>query len=92
MKKVPEKLGRHSHYESIKTHVHAAVYDSFSKKDFVNRWEHMIEEYRLHDNEWLKGIFDERHRWVPVYVRDTFWAGMSTTQRSESMNAFLMGM
>ncbi|XP_059670869.1 protein FAR1-RELATED SEQUENCE 5-like [Cornus florida] len=29
-----------------------------------------------------------RHRWVPVFLKCTFWARMSTTQRSESMNAF----
>ncbi|KAH9770356.1 protein FAR1-RELATED SEQUENCE [Citrus sinensis] len=29
-----------------------------------------------------------RKRWVPAFVKTTFWAGMSTTQRSESMNAF----
>ncbi|XP_039686629.1 protein FAR-RED IMPAIRED RESPONSE 1-like [Medicago truncatula] len=63
MKKIPEKFGRHSDYESIKT--------------------------LLHDI--LKGLFVERHRWVPAYVRDTFWAGMSTTQRSESMNSFFDG-
>jgi len=39
----------------------------------------------------LKGIFDERNHWVPAYVRDTFWAGMSTTQRSESMNSYFDG-
>ncbi|XP_024642129.1 protein FAR-RED IMPAIRED RESPONSE 1-like [Medicago truncatula] len=91
MKKVPEKFGKYSEYESIKELLHAAVYDSLSKSDFLERWEKMIECYALHDNEWLKGIFEERHRWVPVYVRDVFWAGMSTTQRSESMNSFFDG-
>jgi hypothetical protein len=87
MKKIPEKLGRYSDYESIKALLHDAVYDSLSKSDFMEKWEKMIEDFELQDNEWLKGIFDERNRWVPVYVRDTFWAGMSTTQRSESMNS-----
>jgi hypothetical protein len=91
MKKVPEKLGRHSNYESIKTLLHGIVYDSLSKSDFIENWGKMIEYYGLQDNEWLKGLFDERDHWVPVYVRDTFWAGMSTTQRSESMNSFFDG-
>jgi len=51
----------------------------------------MIECYELHDNEWLKGIFDERQCWVLVYVRDMFWARISTTQRSKSMNSFFDG-
>jgi hypothetical protein len=29
--------------------------------------------------------------WVPPYMKDTFWAGMNSTQRSESMNAFFYG-
>jgi hypothetical protein len=91
MKKIPEKLGRYSDYESIKALLHDVVYDSLSKSDFMEKWEKMIEDFELQDNEWLKGIFDERNRWVPVYVRDTFWAGMSTTQRSESMNSFFDG-
>jgi zinc finger SWIM domain-containing protein 3 len=91
MKKVPEKLGRHSNYESIKILLHDAVYDSSSISDFMEKWEKMIESYELHDNDWLKGLFNEQHRWVPVYVRDTFWARMSTTQRSESMNSFFDG-
>ncbi|KAL6566440.1 hypothetical protein OROGR_002055 [Orobanche gracilis] len=91
MKKVPEKLGRHSHYENIKAHLHGAVYDSSSESDFMTRWKKMIELYRLQENEWLTSLFDERRRWVPVYLKSTFWAGMSTTQRSESMNSFFDG-
>ncbi|KAL6551959.1 hypothetical protein OROGR_008113 [Orobanche gracilis] len=91
MKKVPEKLGRHSNYEHIKALLHCAVYDSLSESDFMKMWEKMIEVYELQENEWLKGLFDERYRWVPVYLKSTFWAGMSTTQRSESMNSFFDG-
>jgi zinc finger SWIM domain-containing protein 3 len=57
----------------------------------MESWGNMIEHYKLHDNEWLKGLFDERHRWVPVYVKETFWAGMSTTQRSESIDSYFDG-
>ncbi|KAM0965776.1 hypothetical protein FF1_021736 [Malus domestica] len=34
---------------------------------------------------------EQRHHWVPVYVKNKFWAGMSTIQRRESMNAFFDG-
>lgn len=36
-------------------------------------------------------MYGERKCWVPTYVKDIFWAGMSTTQRSESMNSFFDG-
>ncbi|GJX29873.1 FAR-RED impaired response 1-like protein isoform X1 [Tanacetum coccineum] len=48
----------------------------------------MIEDYNLEKHEWLFSLFNDRRRWVPIYVKVFFWAGMSTTQRSESMNAF----
>ncbi|KAL6602904.1 hypothetical protein ACP70R_043265 [Stipagrostis hirtigluma subsp. patula] len=67
------------------------VYDSLSKEDFDNGWMKMINEFGLQDNEWLAGLYDNRHLWVPAYVKDTFWAGMSSTQRSESVNAFFDG-
>jgi len=51
MKKVPEKLSRYSDYESMKTLLHDVVYDSLSKSDFMEKWERMIEDFELHDNE-----------------------------------------
>ncbi|XP_035545152.1 protein FAR-RED IMPAIRED RESPONSE 1-like [Juglans regia] len=35
-----------------------------------------------------ENIYTRGAKWVPAYLRGTFCAGMSTTQRSESMNKF----
>ncbi|KAH9734196.1 protein FAR1-RELATED SEQUENCE [Citrus sinensis] len=91
MKKVPEKLAAFKEREGIISSLLSAVYDSLSFDAFEEAWHCMITEYDLWDNDWLNGLYEERHRWVPCYLKGYFWAGMSTTQRSESMNAFFNG-
>jgi hypothetical protein len=59
--------------------------------EFEKRWQEVVGRYNLQENTWLCQIYGGRHHWVPAYVKGTFWAGMSTTQRSESMNAFFDG-
>lgn len=36
-------------------------------------------------------LYEMRHQWVPAYFRDIFTAGMTSTQRSESINSFFDG-
>ncbi|CAL9001341.1 unnamed protein product [Prunus brigantina] len=91
MKKVPEKLKSYKKYESIRLSLDNIVYDSLTRYEFEERWVEMIAKYGLHNNDWLNSIYEERHHWVPIFVKNNFWAGMSTTQRSESMNAFFDG-
>ncbi|KAL7172245.1 hypothetical protein ACSBR2_031857 [Camellia fascicularis] len=91
MKKMPEKLRGCGQYESVKFCMQNVVYDSLTKEEFEESWGRFIEKYKIERNEWLLGLYDERHRWVPAFVKDIFWAGMSTTQRSESMHAFFEG-
>ncbi|GFY84444.1 hypothetical protein Acr_03g0012180 [Actinidia rufa] len=50
-----------------------------------------IKKYELESNTWLEGLYSERKRWVPAYLKDVFWAGMSSTQRSEGINAYFDG-
>ncbi|KAH9703431.1 protein FAR1-RELATED SEQUENCE [Citrus sinensis] len=91
MKKVPEKLGAFKEREGIISSLLSVVYDSLNSDAFEEAWHCMITEYDLWDNDWLNGLYEERHRWVPCYLKGYFWAGMSTTQRNESMNAFFDG-
>ncbi|RYR18028.1 hypothetical protein Ahy_B03g062661 [Arachis hypogaea] len=44
--------------------------------------------FGLVDNKWLSDLYEDRHIWVPIYLDHHFWAGMISTQRSESMHSF----
>ncbi|XP_063941179.1 protein FAR1-RELATED SEQUENCE 5-like [Daucus carota subsp. sativus] len=36
-------------------------------------------------------MYEKQHHWVKAYLKDTFFAGMKSSQRSESMNSFFDG-
>ncbi|KAI8560814.1 hypothetical protein RHMOL_Rhmol04G0285200 [Rhododendron molle] len=91
MKKLPEKLNGYNAYEKIRLCMRKAVYDSLTVKQFEDAWDVFIKKYELQSNTWLQGFYLERKRWVSAYLKDMFWAGMSSTQRSESMNVYFNG-
>ncbi|XP_041001739.1 protein FAR-RED ELONGATED HYPOCOTYL 3-like [Juglans microcarpa x Juglans regia] len=89
LKKVPEKLGSYAAYRSgLKIELMKYMYDIQTIEEFEKCWAKFINTYDLNENAWLKSLYAERESWVPVFLKEHFWAGMSTTQRSESMNAF----
>ncbi|XP_058228152.1 protein FAR-RED IMPAIRED RESPONSE 1-like [Rhododendron vialii] len=91
MKKIPEKLNGCNAYENISWCMRRAVYASLTIKQFEDAWDVFIKKYELQSNTWLEGLYLERKRWVPAYLNDVFWAGMSSTQRSENINAYFDG-
>lgn len=90
-KKLLEKLEGHKPYDQIKIALQDAIYDSLTKKEFEESWERIVKEFDLCDNSWLSSLYNERHHWVPAFLKDSFWAGMSTTQRDENLNPFFDG-
>ena len=91
MKKILEKLNSMADYKILQNSIKSVIYDTVTEAEFEDQWNHFIKEFNLQDNQWLSGLYIERHRWVPVFLKKDFWAGMSTTQRSESMHAFFDG-
>ncbi|KAG2727543.1 hypothetical protein I3760_01G161700 [Carya illinoinensis] len=92
MRKLPEKLGSHAKFNyGLKTDIQSSLYDSQTTTEFEERWGQLLAKYDLLGNNWLQSLYEERSFWVPVFLKSVFWAGMSTTQRSESMNAFFDG-
>ncbi|XP_027362311.1 protein FAR-RED ELONGATED HYPOCOTYL 3-like isoform X2 [Abrus precatorius] len=88
--KVPEKLGCVMHqHEDFAATFNKCVIKSRTKEQFEKRWGEMVERFDLGDNGWLRSVYEDRQRWVPVYMKGRVLAGMSTVQRSDSMNCLL---
>ncbi|WOL02412.1 protein FAR1-RELATED SEQUENCE 6 isoform X1 [Canna indica] len=91
LKKVPEKLKGLSEFKVIKKALKKAAYDSLKVDDFEKCWMKMVVEHGLENNEWLTSLYENRHLWVPAFLKHTFWAGMSISQRGEAINIYLNG-
>jgi hypothetical protein len=90
MKKLSEKIGPHLLEEDeFWDDVDRCVWGSKTIEEFDSRWKAIEEKYHLQNNEWLKGRYEIRKSWIPVYFRDIWLGGiLRTTSRSESANSF----
>ncbi|KAK2662456.1 hypothetical protein Ddye_001030 [Dipteronia dyeriana] len=73
----------------VKNVLSGFFYEIEDESDFLMAWNHMLDEYNVHENTWLKSIFDLKEKWAYPYVRHAWSAGMKSTQLSESYNATL---
>lgn len=89
LEKIPEALAlvikRH---ETFIKKFNKCIFKSWTDGQFDMRWWKMINRFELQGDEWVQSLYEDRKKWVPSYMRDTFLAGMSTNQRAESVNSF----
>lgn len=69
--------------------VKEVVYQSQTRGEFEEKWTKLMDDLGKENDPWFRGIFELREKWVPVFLNGQFWAGMTSTQRVESMNNFL---
>jgi len=88
-KKIPEYLS-HVYYDfdDFKTKFSKCLHGTTTPEEFEATWIDIMKNNNLEENSWLQRIYAIREKWIPTYVRRNFCAGMSTTQRGESMNNF----
>jgi hypothetical protein len=78
-------------HPSFEADFHKCVNLTESIEEFESCWLSLVDRYELRHHEWLQTIYSDRRQWVPVYLRDAFFAEMSITQRSDSMNSYFDG-
>ncbi|XP_077228182.1 protein FAR1-RELATED SEQUENCE 5-like isoform X2 [Tasmannia lanceolata] len=82
-RKLLEKLGHVCRvHKNFKDEFQKCIYQTMTIDEFESSWGLLLDTFDLRQNEWLQLLFEDRHYWVPVYLKGTFFAEMSTTQRS----------
>ncbi|KAG5612502.1 hypothetical protein H5410_023783, partial [Solanum commersonii] len=77
-KKIPEYLSHVFHeFDDFTSEFSKCLHCTTTPEEFETAWIDI-----------MKMIYAIREKWIPAYVQTTFYAGMSTTQRSESMNKY----
>ncbi|KAJ6347617.1 hypothetical protein OIU76_004158 [Salix suchowensis] len=85
--KIPEKLSYvMRQHENFMLKFKKCILKSWSSEQFEKRWWKMAEIFNLRNDVWFQSLYEDRQRWIPVFMIDNCLAGMSTTQRSESIN------
>ncbi|GAV74313.1 FAR1 domain-containing protein/SWIM domain-containing protein/MULE domain-containing protein [Cephalotus follicularis] len=91
-KECQEKLSNElSEHPSFEAELHRCVNSTESIEEFESCWFSVIDRYDLREHDWLQAIYADRRQWVPVYLRDNFFAEISITQRSDSINSYFDG-
>ncbi|KAK8992888.1 hypothetical protein V6N11_048952 [Hibiscus sabdariffa] len=88
MKRVPEKLGGLRNYDAIRKTFVKAAFETLKVIEFEAAWGFMVQHFGVADHEWLRSLYEDRAQWAPVYLKDTFFAGLSASRPGENLSPF----
>ncbi|XP_016446596.1 protein FAR1-RELATED SEQUENCE 2 isoform X2 [Nicotiana tabacum] len=88
MEKVSQDLGNKiSKIEDFVNKLKKCMWLPLKEEEFERRWWEMVDTFKLRDDDLIRSLFENRTKWVPVYMRNTFLAALSTVERSESVSS-----
>lgn len=89
LQKMPLYLGWNSRVNpNFMAELKICIYRSLEINEFELKWQNLMQKYGLVEDEWMTSLFEDRRQWVPVYINDTLFAGMTSSPRIETMKSF----
>ncbi|KAL6123265.1 hypothetical protein ACLB2K_075787 [Fragaria x ananassa] len=71
--------------ESFANDFKRCIYKHKDEDDFVSAWRDMLDNYDLHQNDWLKWMFRAREKWAVVYGWNTIFVDTEGGHLVESL-------
>ncbi|KAJ3669942.1 hypothetical protein LUZ60_010266 [Juncus effusus] len=75
-------------HPTLRAELESCVIESKTVDSFEGNWLSIVDRYELRKNTWLQLLFNIREKWVPLYLKDSFFGEMSPTQKMETVNDF----
>lgn len=72
----------------FKPELKRVVKGSETPNQFESGWGSLLERYNLTENFWLGFFYNIRHKWVPAFLKDTFFGEVSDGIKPETMQKF----
>ncbi|XP_024019199.1 protein FAR1-RELATED SEQUENCE 2 [Morus notabilis] len=90
LRRIPENLGcAVVEKQNFMEKFNKSIRRSWTDEQFERRWQKLVDGFDLKEDEGVQSLYEDRKSWAPAYMEDVFLAGMSTTERAESITAFL---
>ncbi|KAM0956057.1 hypothetical protein ACFX2A_024879 [Malus domestica] len=86
--RIPGNLGSINEKETFIEKFSKCIYRSWTVEQFEKEWSKLVDRFELRENEWVHSLYEDRKKWAPTYMQDSFLAGMSTRERSGSITSF----
>ncbi|CAK8530198.1 unnamed protein product [Lathyrus sativus] len=77
-----------SQYDEWKAEFHR-LYNLEMVEDFEEGWRQMVDNYGLHANKHIISLYSLRTFWALPFLRQYFFAGLTSTSQTESVNVFI---
>ncbi|KAG0470202.1 hypothetical protein HPP92_016902 [Vanilla planifolia] len=89
LKKCKERLSRlYCTHASFEMEFLKCIEESETVEEFELHWKSILEKCDLIENSWLQFLYSIRHKWVPLYHKDTFTADLPLGEKPESLDSF----
>ncbi|KAK4285243.1 hypothetical protein QN277_001970 [Acacia crassicarpa] len=75
-------------HENFMAKFEKCIYRSWTNDEFEKKWSKIVDRFELREDECMQSLYEDRKLWVPTFMKDIFLGGLSTVQRSESVNSF----
>ncbi|CAL5433885.1 unnamed protein product [Camellia sinensis] len=89
VEKIPQQLNYLSPWhDTFMEKFNKCILRSWTEEQFEKRWWKLLDGFNLREGEWMQSLYEDRKLWVPTFMRDISFAGLSTASRSESLSSF----